>query len=287
MKTIETYAQAILEYLALNANENGMDLKTTNRSDLREYLAQLVENGCTENDLRVIQHGLKLNLEVNGATIRRCSAEEFRSVENFIKGKTAKPSTTVVELAAVLAQFPLRPYAKYRNSYENITFEKTDNNNTYTEIVKTLNPNEKSLHPKEQRESTSAKKRKITWRQGIGITGFLGILCWGISSFLNQPECMQWQENRYVLVACQKSVSPGEAPVVGYQKEEFNQRKVELQDSTVFFKNGKPLYFYCKVNGTPEFFIQDGNHPVYQEKQLMAISGYIVQKYLVNKKEAD
>lgn len=283
MKTIDTYAQAILEYLDLKAIENGWDPKTTNRSDLREYLAQLVEKGSQDNDLRAIQHGLKLNQEVKGNTVRRCSAEEFRSVENFIKGKTAKPSTIVVELAAVIAQFPLRPYAKYRQTDENQTREKI-NELLNPPMKDELQPEKEKTTRLEQKVNPLPRTSKVSWKKGIGIAGLIGLFVWGITSSLNQPECMQWQENRYVLVDCQKKMTPGESLVIGYDKEEFQQRKVDLKDSTVFFKNGKPLYFYCKVNNTPEFFTQDGNHPVYRDKQLQVISGYMVQKYLVNQK---
>ena len=107
----------------------------------------------------------------------------------------------------------------------------------------------------------------------------LALTFWGINA-LKSPDYMQWQNDHYEAVENAAVTPAGAAPILAYDAKEFEQRKVNLKDSTVFFKDGKPLYFYAKVDSLPEFFTQDGNHPAYPEKELHKISHYIVKKYL-------
>ena len=93
---------------------------------------------------------------------------------------------------------------------------------------------------------------------------------------------MQWQKNHYKKVDCDKVNQYSllkQNDIVPFDEDQSRLIKIEVSDTTVFFKNDKPLYWYCKVNGKPEFFNTHGIHPV-TGKALKPVTNYIIEKYV-------
>ena len=70
-----------------------------------------------------------------------------------------------------------------------------------------------------------------------------------------------------------------QSEIVPFNENQSQLIKIEVTDTTTFFKNGKPLYWYCKVNGKPEFFNTHGLHPE-TKNALKPVSEYIIEKYV-------
>ena len=97
-----------------------------------------------------------------------------------------------------------------------------------------------------------------------------------------ESECMQWQKNHYKVVDCNSENQQGllqQHDIIPFDEHQSKLIKIEVSDTTTFFKNGKPLYWYCKVDGKPEFFNTHGVHPE-TGKSLKQVSDYIVEKHV-------
>ena len=96
-------------------------------------------------------------------------------------------------------------------------------------------------------------------------------------------ECMVWENNEYVKISCAKEYHPkfGTKVIVFDKRKMKNMKKVILKRSTpIFSTNGKPLYWYRKINSKEvEFFTAPGLHPV-TGKTLKAITEAIFYRYV-------
>ena len=114
----------------------------------------------------------------------------------------------------------------------------------------------------------------------MGLAVVVGICT--LKFILPTKNCMVWQKKQYVAVDC-NDVKQG---FVGSNIQPINQqyiknfKKIEVTNSTVFFKNGQPCVWYGKsFDGKHEFFSSFGLHPE-TGKTLKPISQYIIKKYI-------
>ena len=98
--------------------------------------------------------------------------------------------------------------------------------------------------------------------------------------FFPKKECMQWQTDHYEAVDCNSS-NPGTGAndIIPFDEDEFKLKKIEVTKKTPFFKNKKPLVWYCKQDNKVEFFNSEGHHPG-THKQLKPISKYMIDKHV-------
>lgn len=101
----------------------------------------------------------------------------------------------------------------------------------------------------------------------------------GISAFLGyssgEKKCMVWEEVRYIETSC--TGSDLEQNFIPYVFENF--KKIEVTDTTTFFKNGEVQIWYDKSNNQLEFFTAPGIHPE-NGKTLKPITNYMIGKYI-------
>lgn len=99
------------------------------------------------------------------------------------------------------------------------------------------------------------------------------------SSFLGymggQEECMVWNNDHYVMTECKGSINERKFIPHIYN----NLKRIEVSDTTTFFRNGEVQIWYDKSNGRLEFFTSPGIHPV-NEKTLKPITNYMIEKYV-------
>ncbi len=104
-----------------------------------------------------------------------------------------------------------------------------------------------------------------------------------IANKTTKTECMVWEQTKYVKISCDKERhSIYGTRVIPMDKKEFEtMKKVDLKRSTIiFYPDGKPKYWYCKVNSKEaEFFTSHGFHPV-NGKKLNTVTKYIFNKYV-------
>lgn len=92
-----------------------------------------------------------------------------------------------------------------------------------------------------------------------------------------QEECMIWNNDHYIMAECKGRIIERKFIPHIYN----NLKKVEVSDSTIFFKNGEVQIWYDKSNGQLEFFTSPGIHPV-NGKTLKPITDYMIEKYVRN-----
>lgn len=132
-------------------------------------------------------------------------------------------------------------------------------------------------------QNTSGKKNYLKG----GVTGLGIATIIGFSSYLGlngekPAECMYWKDSHYERVACEKEVHPNA------EKELYDERlykyfyRIEITDTTTFFRAGVPIVWYVKIDGEPEFYSADGRHPI-NGKELKPVTPYIIEKYVFDK----
>ncbi|MBP2831889.1 hypothetical protein J8281_06780 [Aquimarina sp. U1-2] len=204
-------------------------------------------------------------------------AEKFLTVKNFLNGLTQKPNKEIVEFTAWLIDFQPRPYSEFRKS-EGKSSKKVQENNSKNNVIvcddnfdtrKVIDENDEGRTKDGIREG-KLKKIVITITF-IGIT----ILIYFIPNW-EQKDCMIWKENHYEKTTCGTTSYPD---VLYDQNLVENFKKVKLDTTMVFFKNGKALFWYDREGGDIEFFTTGGRHPV-NNKILRPVTETIVRKYV-------
>lgn len=241
-------------------------------------------------------------------TIQNCNAlnlqenlNKFRPIGKFLKGESVLQDIDGLNLAAMLVDFEDRPYNKFKKRFaEEIIAEKSDENLTISESEKS---NER--HTKRDEVGTDAlskpsmilafestndderinknnKKNKLKY---VAI-GFLILVVgfFGTNYFLNQNKCMQWQGNHYEKVDCEVKGFTSFYKVEPIDEHQFKLKRVNVNDSTVFFRGKESIVFYCKVNDKLEYFNQLGKHPE-TGQMLKPISDHMLEKYVYKTKK--
>ncbi|WP_306352034.1 hypothetical protein [Flavobacterium sp. '19STA2R22 D10 B1'] len=123
-----------------------------------------------------------------------------------------------------------------------------------------------------------AIKNKTTHRVG-GVFAVLLSSSYIISGFIfPNKDCMVWKRDHYEAVNCDDEIiGSGEKFVARNDELIKNMRKVNVCDTTTFFKYNKPVLWYGKSapGGDYEFFSYPGRHPI-TDKALKDVTGHIV-----------
>lgn len=123
-----------------------------------------------------------------------------------------------------------------------------------------------------------AIKNKTTHRVG-GVFAVLLSSSYIISGFIfPNKDCMVWKMDHYEAVNCDDEIiGSGEKFVARNDELIKNMRKVNVCDTTTFFKYNKPVLWYGKSapGGDYEFFSYPGRHPI-TDKALKDVTGHIV-----------
>ncbi|MCB7481631.1 hypothetical protein [Christiangramia sediminis] len=92
-----------------------------------------------------------------------------------------------------------------------------------------------------------------------------------------KEECMIWNNDHYIKTECS-----GRSEEQKFIPNTYNNlKKVEVSETTTFFKNGEVRIWYYKSNGELEYFSSPGKHPV-SGKTLKPITKYMIDKYVKN-----
>ncbi len=211
-------------------------------------------------------------------------AEKFLTVKNFLTGSTRRPKKEIVEFTAWLIDFQPRPYSNFlnnegrpsENEEENalkidtvIEKDKLNNAKTTEEVYKINEGSAQKDHTKNGNERILKKVVII-----ISLIGIVFLLYY--FSNREQNNCMAWKEDQYERIACGKTSSPN---LLYDQNLAENFKKVKLDTTMVFFKDGKALFWYDRTGGAIEFFTKGGRHPI-SNKILRPVTETIIRKYV-------
>lgn len=283
--TFKDYKLAIKEqYVFAKEKDVSGILENPTPAQLREFCRFIYEKGVSRNDEEVFRLFFEAKEgEIVKKAIDRVAVDKFKTIISFLKTEKDTDIRIRVELAAIMVDFKERPYR---------IFSKTEQNEVVKDPIHVALPVITQPEGHQPEKEISKSKGFAYWLgKNKLITIFLIIASllggFSLAKFVfTEKQCMQWQNDHYEVVDCTDSEkNPLENTIVPLDKKLLNFRKVEVSDTTTFFnKQGKPLYWYCKVNGKPEFFNEmgDGIHPE-TGKRLNQISHYIIDKYVMEK----
>lgn len=254
-------------------------------AQLRNLCSLLLENNLSKADEEIFKSFFQVSEGVElRKNIERFDIEKFKSIGNFLKGKSEKTNAVSLNLIAVLVDYQPRPYGKYlKTNFPDTTKDEI-------EIEKGIQSVKQfALEPAENLFAEGHLNMKNAKKGAIGVGMFL-VLVFGAAFLINQyffsqKQCMQWQNNHYEVVGCNvvKQGAIIQNEVIPIDNSIVNLRKIEVNEQTQFFKNGKPLVWYCKNNGKLTYFNSFGINPE-TGTALKPITKYMIDKYVLKGK---
>lgn len=253
-------------------------LISPSRAKLRQLCVEKLTNSSTPDDLNSFKFLFGFDFDASNKNKLQANTDKFRPIETFFKGETDLSDLNAINLAAMLVDFCPRPFGLYAYKGEFNTYS----NQGLKEINASGNSEKKEtslviVHDNAYKKNSSLKK-KIA----IGITSFIGLSSIGFTvnnTLFKDKECMQWQKNHYEYVDCDKKELIQLYPIVAVDLSLINLQKIEVNKQTTFFRNGKPIVWYCKNNNQVEFYNSYGVHPE-TGKPLKPITKYMIKKYV-------
>lgn len=308
--SIEAYREAIkAKYISGNTGPNILPVNPT-PAELRNLCAILL----IENTSLADQEILSVFFEFEPDRDKRRQIEgfkisKFRPVQSFFNNEKQTKREKVLNLAALLIDFEPRPYRKFRKQ-SSLYHPSKPLIQSNTPISSDAKTDWKTLEDEADDEGAEIVKdpagivnnkgsnvpgplknrgKKISWKVNkvlFFLTGLLMFLIGGyamLGSF-SINDCVQWTGDHYEKVVCEgkKNGFAHINPIYDYNEALIDFRKIKVNKSTVFFKDGQPIIWYIKQNNTCEFFNGPGLHPV-SGKSLLPVSRYIIAKYVDDK----
>jgi len=283
--TFKDYKQAIKEQYVL-AKEHDVSgiLANPSPAQMRNLCEIVCDRGISKRDDEIFRLFFEPRQEESlKKAIHRCNIDRFKTIISFLKGLKDSEDKIRIEIAAILVGFENRPYTAF--SKTGVSVDENDS----IHVVSNSSVTNVNTHI-ENRDNLI--KSDFFFRKGnnkrIAILIVIASILSGFALskiVFKEKQCMQWQNNHYELVDCtvEKQMNLLANEIVPLDKDLVDFKKVEVSDTTTFFKNGKPVYWYCKVNGKLDFFntVGNGTHPV-SGKPLKPVSKYIIEKYVLN-----
>lgn len=203
--------------------------------------------------------------------IHNFNIDKFKPIIFFLKGDTDTENSIRVEMAAIICGFDPRPYGHFSKN----GIVELENKKVFKE--------EKVDKPNEVEKKSDGVEKKTMKKVGVGVLGF-GVLLfsgYGIKqTVFPEKQCMIWKDNHYERIDCQDGKFGLFHEIVKpYNEEEFQLKKLEVCDTTTFFKNGKAVVWYSKKDGQVTFFNRGGVNPE-NDANLKAITLYMKNKYV-------
>jgi len=287
--TFNSYKKAIQDHYEIVKNKDITSvLMTPSPAQLRNYCSMLVDKGLTPKDEEIFKAFFETkNDEKLKKSIDFCNTDKFKTIISFLKDKRDSEMALRIEMASIIIDFSPRPYADFltnntisTDKKQIVTFINGDNDSKPYIRFEDTDFKEENVKTENFRSKNNFKKKiAIVF---LGVIGLTSIGYTAKNMIAPDLQCMQWQKNHYEVVDCNSENQQGllkQYDVIPFDELQSKLIKIDVSDTTTFFKNGKPLYWYCKVNGKPDFFNTHGIHPE-TGKALRPVTDYIVNKYV-------
>ncbi len=276
------------------------ELERASPAQLMNYCLTLLYRGELAGDLPTLNRIFNpltkyADLETG---IKKFGASGFRSLQNFIIGKTTKPREPIVKLLAVLIDFQPRPYDKWVKEQNGNVGEnegkKADEellNNDSGQTGQGENEALKDVASAVENAFGGDSSKKSPLESGLwskfkksalyGTIAFAGMAgAYQISDNLDR-ECMYWKTDRYVPIACSEKIEGVE--IIPLDKKMVkNFRKIMNPDTLTLKSVGKVWYGKPTVDSA-EFYTMKGVYPIDKKKALKPATEYIIKKYVLDR----
>lgn len=289
--TLEDYKNAIrAQYEMEKLGNNSSLLLNPSRAKLRNLCFELFKDNPSKDDLMSFSSFFGFEFSVTNFNTLKGLTDKFRPIETFFKRETDLMDIEGVNIAAILVGFTPRPYLKFSKTEELIDKPLVDKEIEVihlSEVDVNNEIEEEEIIEEQTCQSVRSVKNKenILFNKPIIIAAFsiLFISCFGFFS-LSKSECMQWQNDHYEIVDCED----GRVGIVNlFSKVPLDEnmlhfKRIQVCDTTTFFKYEKPIVWYCKKGNELEFFNSPGFNPE-NDKPLRPITQYMIDKYVSKK----
>lgn len=277
--TFDDYILAVRSKYEVEKNKVYSDfLLKPSPAQIRELCLLIHDKGLSNKDKEVFELFFRTKPDVTlRKSIENIDVEKLKKICNFLNNKSQSTSPNSLNLIAILVDFDLRPFGHFINS----DFKQRVGD--IKDLIETNHPIETFIQ--EVNPQNPEPRKNLKKKIAIGFLGLIGLTSLGYTAkniIAPEPQCMQWQNNHYEVVDCNSDNQQGllkQYDIIPFDEHQSKLIKIEVSDTTTFFKNGKPLCWYCKVDGKPEFFNTHGVHPE-TGKALKPVSEYIVVKYV-------
>lgn len=312
----DLYKKAVIkQYEEVKNGEDYIYLNAPTRGKLNKLCWEIFETKSVSTDDKVVFNTLLgFPFDLNTKNKFKSNTNQFRPIETFLKGETDPDKMEVVDLAAILVDYQLRPFNKFRKQIDpddlELIKDLRDTKFSNPQISDALNDevsNENSIDEKieeseqfqsqdsEEKQEESEEQESIPrsnfvpvdnktpnkiWRY-LAIASVLFGLGLIIYLALPKKDCIQWSGDHYEEVSCDlkiEGIGTFNSPEP-YDERIINLRRIKVCDTTVFFQNEKAIIWYAKVGDSIEFFNTHGMHPE-NGKALRPITSYIIDKYV-------
>ncbi|WPR71325.1 hypothetical protein SLW70_15535 [Flavobacterium sp. NG2] len=285
--TLEDYKKRIKAKYEIAIQEDSSVLLNT-PAVMRDLCLSMCNEGLSVHDEKIFRTFFELNqTEDLRKGIVNCNIALFRPIRSFLKSEKNTENLMRIEVAAILVDFQPRPYSKFYKINSSKEEEVSDTSlskiSIETKKVEVISNDvlTKTLPAFVQKFNFMAK---LGWIAG-GVV-MLSVLGYFIkTNFYPKKQCMEWVGTHYEEVDCDKDklgflASSAIVPINENAKE---LRKLDCNQKLVFFKNEKPLIWYCKYDGEVELYDRPGFHPI-TGKPLKPITNYMINKYNLSSK---
>lgn len=294
--TLEEYKKAVkTKYdLVKEADVSGL-LNNPSSGNIRELCVLASGEKMGSDDELIFRRFFDVKDDENIVKqVEKFDLDKLKPIGNYLKGKTRDTKPIIIELIAILVNFTPRPYNKFSKKNEG-ALEKEVTAVEEQEIIP-IKGKEEFKNPErgplvllinEKAKANNNTSTFFTKQKKIIFLSIAGLFFTGYTAkdlVFPEKQCMQWQSDHFERVDCQCEVNAlfASAPVIPFDEDVIELNKLKVYDTTPFFKAGKAVIWYCKVDGEPEFFDQPGFHPI-TGNALKAVTPYIINKYVKGK----
>ncbi len=208
-------------------------------------------------------------------SIENCNIDRFRPIISFLRRESDTENAIRVEMAAIIIDFKLRPYAVFSKTDEVIAI--TEGNYTVREerTVKTESSKIKTPTP-------IPTPSKSNFKNKIMVGSLVVLSALGVKKTLfKEKECMKWCDDHYELVDCikEKQGAASYEIIKPYDEREFERKELNVCDTTTFFVGEKPKVWYDKDKDGLHYFNMNGENPESGDL-LKPMTNYMIAKYV-------
>ncbi len=273
---IENYKRDVLRYYQKRKAEADLPPSMTDPTpaSLRDECLSVFQERVSDVDDKVLRgfFGPLQKIDEYEGLIKRTDLDKYKPLINFLRGQTSTTEMKNIELLAWLIDYQKRPYGR----------EEINEMPTNKEQGRQVNPSP----PGEK------KSKKRAWVYLLLFIPIVAALWWQIGPNESSPEsavairsllgggsedCMYWDGERYKRIACEKELPDKKIEKIDQDKL-AHFRKITDTDTLTERSIGK--VWYTTIRGVPEYYTQEGFHPVYASRRLKPLTQYIINKYV-------
>ncbi|WP_366183609.1 hypothetical protein [Flavobacterium ovatum] len=282
--TLEDYKKAIkVQYELEKYGNYSTFLFNPSRAKLRNLCFELFKDNSKKDDLMSFASFCGFEFSPTSFNKLKDLTDKFRPIETFLKGETDLVDMEAVNITAILVGFEPRPYLKFSKAENHLRSEnQIESDGLVNNEIK--NQEKNVIEVLKAASSVELNGNRFFYKQ-ISIAVLITFVICGVGFFLLPKEkCMQWQNDHYEMVTCEEN-KVGVLNLyskIPLDENMLNFRKIQVCDSTTFFKHNKPIVWYCKKGNELEFYNNPGYHPE-NDKPLKPITQYMINKYVMGK----